>query len=153
VETISDQYEGDLRLVRITNSDERDTMNDIRRVVFVIEQNVDPDIEFDEFEETAIHYLLYKGNKAIGCSRYRWSGDQIKLERYAILEQERGKGYGRFIMKIMMKIVLPLDPSMIYLHAQTVAKGFYRKFGFLETGEIFKEADIDHIMMYYQPSE
>jgi predicted GNAT family N-acyltransferase len=153
VDTEIDRNKSDLRLVKVTSKEQTELMEDIRRIVFVLEQKVDPAIEYDEFEESSIHFILYKNGKAIGCSRYRWSNDGIKLERYAILKEERGKGYGRFIMDRMLEIVLDLKPNNIYLHSQTVAKGFYGKFGFFETGEIFKEADIDHVMMFYPLSE
>ena len=66
------------------------------------------------------------------------------------MKEERGKGYGRFIMENMLQIVLPLGPERIFLHSQTVAEEFYSKCGFEPYGEIFKEAEIDHIAMYYR---
>lgn len=148
-EMILGQGTDDLRLVRVTTDEQTRIEYEIRRKVFVTEQHVDPDIEYDEFEKRSIHFLLYKNERPIGCSRYRWSGNRIKLERYAVLEKERGNGYGRFIMDRMLEMVLPLKPSMIYLHSQTIAQVFYQKCGFITCGEIFSEADIDHIKMYY----
>jgi predicted GNAT family N-acyltransferase len=139
----------DLELVKVITRDQIEIENEIRRIVFVIEQNVDPDIEYDEFEEPSVHFLLYKDGIPIGCSRYRWVGESIKLERYALYKEERGKGYGRFIMDRMLEIVLSLDPGRIYLHSQVTAQGFYERCGFMPYGSIFKEADIDHIKMYY----
>jgi predicted GNAT family N-acyltransferase len=49
----------------------------------------------------------------------------------------------------MLEIVTPLGPSMIYLHSQTSAMGFYERCGFIPFGETFMEADIEHIKMYY----
>lgn len=138
-----------LELIEVTTEDQRKIENEIRRVVFVVEQNVDPIIEYDEFEKTSVHFLLYRNGTPIGCSRYRWVDEDIKLERYALFKEERGKGYGRFIMDRMLETALNLKPRTIFLHSQVVARGFYEKCGFIPYGEVFKEADIDHIKMYY----
>ncbi|MGA1820233.1 MAG: GNAT family N-acetyltransferase [Thermoplasmatota archaeon] len=142
-----------LELVRVATGEQILKENEIRRVVFIIEQKVDPVLEFDEFESGSVHFLLLKEGEPIGCSRYRWEGDSIKLERFAILKEERGKGYGRFIIECMLEEVLPLGPRRIFLHSQTSAAGFYGRFGFEPTGEIFDEANIDHVKMIYKGKE
>ena len=148
-EKLLEPFHEDLELIEVTTKAQTVIENEIRRIVFVVEQNVDPVIEYDEFEDSSTHYLLYKDGEPIGCSRYRWNGEKIKLERYALYKKERGKGYGRYIMDRMLEIVISLKPSMIYLHSQVAAQGFYERCGFIPYGSIFKEADIDHISMYY----
>ncbi|MGA1792528.1 MAG: GNAT family N-acetyltransferase [Thermoplasmatota archaeon] len=143
----------DLELVKITTKDRSLEEFEIRRNVFIVEQRVDPEIEFDEHESDSIHFLLLKNKLPIGCARYRWEGSDIKLERFAVLKEGRGKGYGRFIMERMLEEVLPLGPDRIFLHSQTSAAGFYGRFGFEPSGEIFDEANIDHIRMIYKGRE
>lgn len=110
---------------------------------------MDPTIEYDKYEESAVHYILTRNGDAIGCARYRMVGDSIKLERIAVLKEERGKGYGRFIMDRMLDEVLSQGLGHVYLHSQTVSVGFYEKCGFVCCGAVFSEADIDHIKMVY----
>ncbi|MFW3146530.1 MAG: GNAT family N-acetyltransferase [Thermoplasmatota archaeon] len=119
----------------------------IRNMVFVEEQNVDPEIEYDEFEDMGVHFLIMQNGSPVGTVRYRWSGRDIKIERLAVLKEARGAGFGRFAMTELLKIVEGLDPESIYLHSQTSASEFYGKFGFIPEGGVFIEANIEHVKM------
>lgn len=118
----------------------------IRDKVFVQEQNVAEEEEFDEFEDESLHYLLYEDNKAIGTARWRHIGNKVKLERFAVLKEYRGKGYGDFLVKTVLKDALKEGKS-IYLHAQLKAIPLYERSGFKKVGDIFMECDIEHYKM------
>ena len=75
----------------------------IRTEVFVIEQNVDPILEYDEFEESSQHYLIYFDEKPVGTARWRETTDGIKLERFAVLKDYRNKQIGDQLLKQVMK--------------------------------------------------
>jgi len=122
---------------------------EIRREVFVAGQNVDPELEFDH-EEDSTHYLLYLDGKPIGTARWRETGTGIKLERFAILENYRNRGYGGVMLEKVMKDILPLGQK-IYLHSQLPAVSYYQRQGFVKTGGIFQEAGIDHCLMVRYP--
>jgi len=119
----------------------------VRTEVFIGEQRVDHDIEF-EFEEESIHYLLMEDAVPVATGRWRNTGLGIKLERFAVLKEERGKGHGEAILKRILEDVL-LQEIPIYLHAQVSALGFYAKNGFIPVGEPFYEANIEHYKMVY----
>lgn len=138
----------ELELLETTNNDRKEAEITIREAVFVKEQGVDPSIEYDEFEDSSKHYVLKAADLPVGCARYRWVGPDIKLERLAVLKEERGKGYGTFIMKRLLEISLGLKPRNIYLHSQITAKRFYERFGFEASGPVFREAEIDHVKMH-----
>ena len=121
---------------------------EIRNKVFVIEQKVDPKLEYDEYEEFAIHYLAYYENTAVATARWRHTDHGIKLERFATLKEYRNKGVGAAILKEVLKDVLP-HPVTIYLHAQLPAVRFYERHGFSKEGEIFYEANMAHYKMVY----
>lgn len=118
----------------------------IRQKVFIEEQKVEERDEFDEFEESSSHYLMSLNNKAIGTARWRQIGSVVKLERFAVLEEYRGKKYGDQLLQRVIsdakKRQLPL-----YLHAQIKAIPFYARRGFEKVGEMFSECDIDHYKM------
>ena len=122
---------------------------EIRNKVFVIEQNVDPKLEYDEFEEIAIHYLAYDENTPVATARWRHTDCGIKLERFATLKEYRNKGVGSAILKEVLKDVLS-HPLTIYLHAQLPAVQFYEMHGFVKEGGIFYEADMAHYKMVYK---
>jgi predicted GNAT family N-acyltransferase len=119
---------------------------EIRRKVFVIEQQVPADEEFDEYEKESQHFLAIYNNIPAGTARWRFTNYGIKLERFAVLEEFRKMKVGSKILSEILKEVVPFDKK-IYLHAQIQAVDFYQKFGFVKKGEIFSECDIEHYKM------
>ena len=119
--------------------------NAIRRIVFIDEMLVDPDLEYEN-EEEAVHYLLIVDGMAVSTARWRETEKGIKLERFATLREQRGKGYGASILKKVIEDVVPLHKT-IYLHSQVNAVSFYEKYRFVKEGQMFIEADIEHYYM------
>ena len=121
----------------------------IRKEVFVKEQQVDESDEFDEFEDISHHFLLYADGQSVATARWRFIGDKIKLERFAVLKSERGRGYGKIILDAVLQDVIPLKKP-IYMHAQLHAVPFYAQAGFVKTGDLFDECGIQHYTMYLE---
>jgi predicted GNAT family N-acyltransferase len=131
--------------------DEADFLKDalnIRNIVFVQEQNVDKRIEYDGLEEDAIHYLVHIDGKPAATARWRETDKGIKLERFAVLKEHRGKGLAGVLLKFILSEVKPAG-KRIYLHAQKPVENFYAFYGFKRVGEPFTEADILHYLMEY----
>ncbi|OYT13131.1 MAG: GNAT family N-acetyltransferase [Bacteroidetes bacterium 4572_114] len=118
---------------------------EIRRKVFIDGQNVDPALEIGN-EEKCTHYLILLDGQPIGTARWRETEKGVKLERFAILGEYRNLGYGSKILDKVMADIIPLG-RMIYLNSQLKAMNYYQRRGFIKTGEIFKEAGIDHYLM------
>ena len=121
----------------------------IRNQVFVEEQKVDPEIEYDEFEDTSTHVIARAGSQAVGTARWRETKSGFKLERFAVPLSSRGKGVGALLVTFILNQIE--DHSHVYLNSQVSAIGFYEKFGFHAEGEVFFEADIPHRKMIYKP--
>lgn len=129
-----------------------DMMNvlNIRNIVFVEEQNCPYDIEVvPEEEKEAKHFLIYYKETPIGTIRYREVGDRtFKLERFAVLKEYRGHGYGKqAFLYLVNKLEEEYNPCTIYFNAQYQLLGYYKSLGFTEEGETFYEANIKHIKM------
>ncbi len=122
--------------------------NEIRTKVFIEEQHVAPEIEY-EFEEEGNYYLLYYKEIPIATARWRKTDIGIKLERFAMLKEFRGKRIGSELLKEILKDVIPLGKK-IYLHSQVIAINYYKRAGFVEEGGHFWEANIEHVLMAYQ---
>jgi len=118
---------------------------DIRRQVFVVEQNCPPELEW-EFEDESIHFLATVNGEPAGASRWRKTDKGYKLERFAVLEQFRG-GVGKALVQAVLDD-LPADATYVYMHAQLPAVTLYEKFGFEKTGPEFEEAGIRHYKMF-----
>lgn len=121
----------------------------IRTSVFVKEQGVDSDLEMDENDAIAHHYLVSDNDVAIATARWRETSNGIKLERFAVLENFRNQKIGDILLKKVLQDILPLNKT-IYLHSQLKAVSFYERNGFVKIGEIFEEAGIKHYNMYYK---
>jgi len=120
----------------------------IRHKVFVLEQKVDHKLEHDSNEDTSFHYLAYFNQTPCGAARYRLTNNGIKLERFAVLAAYRNKSVGVALLKKILEDCLSSNKK-IYLHAQISAYNFYHKNGFIEVGEHFYEAGIEHVEMIY----
>ncbi len=123
----------------------------IREKVFVEEQQVSKEEEYDEFEESATHFLAYnaKGEPA-GTARWRFTDKGVKLERFAVRKESRGTGVGMALVARVLEDVAAhpqADGKKIYLHAQLTAVPLYAKFGFETKGEQFEECNIWHYQM------
>ena len=134
-----------IEIKQITNSADLEQAFAIRRQVFCIEQNVSEEIEMDEFDEDATHILAYINDNPVGTARWRFTEDGAKMERFAVLNEYRGKGIGEALVNYTLGKLKDYD--CIYLNAQESVIKFYEKFGFDVVGDRFYEADILHKMM------
>lgn len=135
--------------VRVVDTDhEREDAFAVRREVFVAEQGVDEDVEYDEHDETATHFVAYDGDEPIGAARLREYGTDIgKVERVAVLESRRKTGVGRALMQALEERAATLGFTTLKLHSQTRAADFYRSLGYERRGDEFEEAGIPHVEM------
>ncbi len=116
----------------------------IREQVFVLEQGVPPAIEKDGNDEDAHHFLGTLDDVPVACGRLQETG---KISRMAVLPVHRGRDFGRQVLNAIIARGRSLGLPRLYLHAQAHAGGFYRKAGFVASGDIFDEADIPHMAM------
>ena len=120
----------------------------IRYDVFVIGQNCPEDLEW-EFEEESTHFILIENDIPLATARHRKTNNGLKLERFAVLSQARGKGFGMLILKAILKDIKESN-ALKYMHAQEQVIPFYEKVGFKKSGNIFEEAGIMHYKMEYR---
>lgn len=123
----------------------REQLHAIRRSVFVEEQHVPEELEWDEIDERCYHVLAFAADGApIGTGRLLLDGH---IGRMAVLQAWRGKGVGSAILKMLLELAQKEGFTLVRLHAQTHAVGFYAKHGFKPTGNEFMEAGIPHRAM------
>ena len=133
-----------IQLVK-TKEEYRDIL-DIRKKVFIEEQNVPLNIEI-EYEEDSNHVICYLDKFPVGTGRWRNTKNGIKLERFAVLKDFRKYGIGKEIVNFILSEIS--SNNTIYLHAQEAVVDFYKKLGFKVSGDKFYEADILHSKMIY----
>ena len=120
----------------------------IRRAVFVVEQGVCEELEFDSRDSRYTYALAFAADgSAIATGRLQGDGRMGRIGRMAVLKLWRGRGVGRAILKLLLETAAQRGLEVVSLHAQVRAKSFYAEQGFVECGEIFMEAGIEHITM------
>ena len=116
----------------------------IRTKVFIEEQQVAPDFEWDEIDTTAVHLLAMSENLPIACLRII---KYQKIGRMAVLKEYRAMGLGMALLLEAIKICKKQGTKNIYLTAQTHAIGFYKQAGFKEISGVYQDANIPHVDM------
>ena len=120
----------------------------VRGIVFVEEQRVDWEGEFDEHEDTAIHVLSEVSGQPVAAGRLRLLPDGgAKLERIAVRPGWRGRGLARAVVQFLLDEAARRGATRLKLHAQVYLETFYAGFGFVRQGEVFDECGIDHVLM------
>jgi predicted GNAT family N-acyltransferase len=121
-----------------------DRLRAVREAVFVREQNVPQELEWDEIDPQCDHVLAEARGEAIGTGRLLPDGH---IGRMAVLPAWRGKGVGSAILDELLAMASERGIQRIVLHAQTQARAFYERHGFRTEGEEFLEAGIAHVRM------
>jgi YbgC/YbaW family acyl-CoA thioester hydrolase len=127
----------------------RDAARRIRTDVFVDEQKVPLEMEWDEADETAVHAVAFnKLGMPVATGRLLPSDKgAAKIGRVATNRVLRGAGVGKGVMEALMAAARQRGDREIVLHAQRTAERFYLGLGFAPRGEEFEEAGIPHIEM------
>jgi len=117
----------------------------IREQVFIQEQGVARELEWDDRDALCDHAVAFERNgRAIGTARLL---PEARIGRMAVLREWRGRGVGAALLAAMLAKARERGMTDITLHAQKTAAGFYRKFGFSERGREFLESGIAHVEM------
>lgn len=120
---------------------------DIRRVrdaVFVAEQSVPPELEWDAEDSGAIHFLALEGDYAIGTARLLPDGE---IGRLSVLRDWRGMKVGEALLGALLSEAERRDLRQQKLSAQVQAVEFYQRFGFTVVSAEFLEAGLPHVNM------
>jgi predicted GNAT family N-acyltransferase len=112
---------------------ERQACFDIRRAVFIEEQQIDEAEEWDAHDATCLHYLASDGRPA-GTARLIAKGDTAKIGRVAVLPAFRGTGLGARIMQAVMADAAARGFRTAELESQVYAIPFYERLGFVAEG-------------------
>jgi predicted GNAT family N-acyltransferase len=126
----------------------REGASAVRIRVFIDEQGIDPRLEWDDDDATALHALVWCDGMAVGTARLLASQAGVaRIGRMAVLAQHRGQGLGARLLDSLLRAAHARGDHTAVLHAQCTATEFYRRAGFMPHGEHFIEAGIEHIEM------
>lgn len=118
----------------------------IRDQVFLIEQNISREDEYDDRDHLCMHSLVLEDDKAIATGRIDAAKDG-KIGRVAVLKQFRRRGVGTLIMNSLVDYARELRLPSVWFNAQLTAVPFYLQLGYKTVGPEFEEANIVHVRM------
>lgn len=119
-------------------------LSELRRHVFIEEQRVPEELEWDGADEAAQHWLALREGEPIGTARLLRNGH---IGRMAVLAHGRGRGIGSALLQAAVAAARAAQQREVYLHAQTHALPFYQRAGFTAEGPEFIDAGIPHRTM------
>ena len=117
---------------------------ELRKAVFVSEQGVPPELEIDEMDEAAIHFVLLLEGEVAATLRLLPQDNYVKIGRVAVRRDLRSMGIGTLLMNRATEHALREGFSEAVLDAQLDSIPFYERLGFSAEGEIFMDAGIPH---------
>lgn len=119
----------------------------LRREVFVHEQHVPPEEEFDAYDLTATHVVALDDGNVVGALRILFLDEHAKFGRVVVAASARGKGIASRMMKFAMDHAAAQGQTRFYLTAQMDKLALYEKLGFVAFGEEFQDGGMPHLAM------
>ena len=127
---------------------EREQCYDIRKAVFVEEQAVPLELEMDEYDDVAVHFLMRDtAQTPLATARLLDKHGLAKIGRVAVLKDARGLGLGLTLMQFVIEEARRRGFTEAVLDSQTYAIPFYERLGFTAEGNEFDDAGIPHFLM------
>lgn len=121
----------------------------VRTAVFIVEQGIPAELEWDADDATAVHAVAYDGQGLpVATGRLLQPAPGFaQIGRVAVLAPDRSRGVGERVMRALMAQARRRGDREIMLHAQRTAENFYRRLGYSVRGEPFDEVGIPHVEM------
>jgi len=132
------------RVADCNQADDRSVIREIREQVFIKEQQVPVELEWDEYDDCSTHFLALADHVPVATARLKPDG---QLGRMAVLKNHRHLGIGSALLNYIVAFARLQRLPEVYCHAQLSALDFYRQHSFNQFGETFQDAGITHRAM------
>ena len=123
----------------------KSTLESLRKTVFVDEQSVPEELEWDGHDDDCTHFLVSIDGQFIATARLKPDG---QIGRMAVLKEHRRAGVGSALLDFIIEHAEHIGFKKIFLHSQVSAIEFYLRKGFEKTGDEFLDANIPHQAMF-----
>jgi predicted GNAT family N-acyltransferase len=145
----------DVEVVITTFEAGRADITHVRDTVFIQEQGIAADEEYDQYDPHCSHVVLRCDDRPVATGRLHiepWGGEPQgepvgRFGRIAVLAAYRGLGLGQRVVVELERLSLAAGLSKVWFHAQTYAQPFYERLGYRASGAVFLEEGIPHVHM------
>lgn len=138
----------DITLTQWSTHADQVAMKSIREQVFILEQNVPVELEWDDLDAQCIHCLVFNADKTpIATARIHNENTLAHIGRMAVLKPYRQQGVATSMLSSLLEQARLNGVKTVVLNAQTTAIGFYQRAGFVAVGDEFDDAGIPHYKM------
>ena len=137
-----------LNIRKAKNSSDFSKLFEIRRKVYVDELNVPIELEFDEYDKTAFHFVVEVDDFIVGTARLVMLGFDGNIGRVCILKEFRKKGLGTKLMTSIIHASTNMGLDRLIVEAKVDALSFYKKIGFVTEGNEYLEVGVPHKKMF-----
>ena len=134
----------ELRLSTGDWSEQGGFASEVRTAVFVREQGIPADVEWDEWDARSLHCVVFDGERPVGTGRLLPDGH---VGRMAVLQDCRRRGVGDRILRALIEAARARGDTRIELSSQSYVVDFYRRHGFVTVGPAYDEVGIAHQKM------
>ncbi|SFA84224.1 Predicted N-acyltransferase, GNAT family [Acetitomaculum ruminis DSM 5522] len=125
--------------VYLSVEDDMSQVKNIREKVFNEELKVPKEANTDGLDKMAMSVILDHEGKKVATGRMRFDGEEFIMDQVAVLKEERGQGYGDFVVRMLLDKVFMSNGTDINTDVVKGTEGFFETIGFWVTGEEFKD--------------
>lgn len=140
-----------IKIKRVTDEHDFELLKALRYTVFVDEQHVDPDIEYDAYDsldrEDVLHIAAIQENRVVGGLRLILKDKIVKVGRVVVDQAYRNQKIGTKLLDYAERYTFNNGYATLELGAQLTAIPFYEASGYKSYGEVYMDANIEHKMM------
>ena len=133
-----------LRITHGTWEESQQAAKMIREQVFIQEQNIAAEDEWDAEDAVSLHFVVYDQDQPIATARLLQNNS---VGRVAVLKSHRGLGVGKVLMQAVIAYTQQQQRPFLVLSSQVHAQAFYQALGFMQEGEEYLDCGIPHIDM------
>ncbi|MBM4281007.1 MAG: GNAT family N-acetyltransferase [Deltaproteobacteria bacterium] len=134
-----------MRMVSAQRPDELTACLQLRREVFIDEQQVPEHLELDGDDDACVHFLACDAEGVpVGTARLRLLGYKAKAQRVAVRRASRGHGVGAALMAALEHEARQRGAHTVQLSSQVHALPFYERLGYVAHGDVYDDAGIPH---------
>lgn len=137
-------YQANIKIVSGTWQTLATDAKAIREIVFIQEQNIAAQDEWDELDAVSTHFVVYVDDKIVATARLL---ENNSIGRVAVLKEYRGLKIGKKLMQTVIALAKVQKRDCVKLSSQVHAIGFYQALGFVVKGEEYLDCGIPHIDM------